>query len=185
MEGFKLTNKTDGGEGASGLVCAPEVRAKISAELRKTSLERSAQRKAYAQTPGGKVQLALAVEAMRQFRLGREMPPEWRESISVAHKENGVGIGTKHALGCVHTEEANAKQSVKQKAYSQTPKGMVQLAKALEAARLVNLGKKLLPYSAERRANISAGLKESFARKKREAREQSNLIAVIPSGDIS
>jgi len=120
--GFTLTNMTDGGEGASGLVHSPETIAKRSKSLKATFAVRG---KVNPQSQREKVRIT---SRGNKNCVGRVIPEEQRRKISEKLKGNkcafghtlsddararisAAHIGSKHALGHVPSSEVRAEWS--------------------------------------------------------------------------
>lgn len=118
-KGYRLTNLTDGGEGASGAVRSPETRARIGARLRGRKLspehiqklkgkvfsaETRAKLSASQRGRGlGRVLSAETCAKMSAANIGRKLSPEHCAKIGAAHK------------GQRHTVEARLKMSAAKK----------------------------------------------------------------------
>lgn len=95
QEGIILANKTDGGEGCSGLIVSAETRAKMSAS--QTGLKRP---------PTLEHRRKLAEAA-----LGRKASMETRIKLSKAMLGNTIGVGNKNCVGRTYSAESIAKMS--------------------------------------------------------------------------
>jgi hypothetical protein len=116
--GVKLTNMTDGGEGASGYITSEETRIKLS--VANTGKIRSDETRA-------KISVAAT---------GRVISEETREKLSTSHKGNAISDETKAkikaaAIGRVKSEEHRAKLAAAQtgKVYSEESKAKMSASK--------------------------------------------------------
>jgi NUMOD3 motif len=119
-----LRNRTDGGEGQSGICRSEETKAKMSAA-----------QKGRKQSPGHWLGLKHTSEAkakMRAAKLGSEHSPEHKAKIGAASK------GNKYFLGHKHSPETKAKMSTAAKVRACAPEArakMSAIAKARWAAK--------------------------------------------------
>lgn len=121
--GVVLTNRTDGGEGCSGAVHTPEMRAKRSAA--RMGCKHSAETRAkISAANAGRVSYGPTTETREKLRAistGRVHTNEARKKISAAN------IGNKNALNHKHTQETKAKMSTAQKGRVHTPEHLAKI----------------------------------------------------------
>lgn len=142
MLGYKLTNSTDGGEGALGFSLSAESRAKISASLRGKPLSEETKAKISASLRG-RTHSPEHIEKNRQVHIGHAVSEETRAKIGLAGR------------GRVPSPETRAKRSES-------------LKKAYREGR--HPGTKGRVLSAETRAKISATLKSKNLQKREHLR---------------
>ncbi len=157
LSGWNLTNLTDGGEGAIGVVRSPETRKRLSSALtgRKASAETCANMSAAKSTPD-------AIAFIRRLHTGRKRSVETRARIGAASKgrvpseEARARMGNA-ARGRVKTDETRRKLS---EALTGKPKSTTHI----NNMRLSRTGKKA---SDETRQKMSDTHKKRWAAKKR------------------
>ena len=101
-----LHNRTDGGDGASGLIHTPEHRAKISAARKgktlspETKEKMSAAKKGIPRSPETK-------EKMSAANKGKTLSPETRAKLSAANKGKTLSLETKEKMSAANKGENN------------------------------------------------------------------------------
>jgi hypothetical protein len=102
MQGARLVNATDGGEGTLGLKMSPEARKKIS-DSKKGKPQLHLLK--YAHMPRSEE----TRERIRQtLRRGYQEHPEWREAISRVHKGKIISEGHRRIVGAASTRKWEA-----------------------------------------------------------------------------
>lgn len=99
--GIDLANKTDGGDGVSGLVMSPEARAKMAAAKIGKKQDPEAVAKRIAPLIGRR-QPRDAVEAAAQKRRGVSLSREHKEKLSLAHKGKVVSPEVRAVLSAAN-----------------------------------------------------------------------------------
>lgn len=153
--GIKLTNFTNGGEGASGCIPTAETRAKMSAaKMGKTHSEETRAKMSEVgkkRTFSAETRAKMSAAGMGKTRfLGKTHSEETRAKMSAAQ------MGNTNFLGKTHSKEAKAKMSVTCQGEKNSMYGKTHSAES--KAKMSEAGKKRT-HSEETRAKMSASHK--------------------------
>jgi hypothetical protein len=155
--GHRLTNQTDGGEGASGWVHTEETKRKISAGNRGKVLSEETKRKISIGNQGRVMSeehkaMLLSVNRGNTYSKGRIPSEETKEKIRIKQ------LGNTYALGSKHSKESK----LKNREYAL---GRKQSQETKDKRALVNTGKKRTNETKERIRQSQLGTKASIATK--------------------
>lgn len=165
--GARLTNLTDGGEGAPGYVPTPETRARIAAAGRGRKMSDETKAKLVAATKGVK-RTPEARERMRQAQRNKVYTPtpETRAKMSAARK------GLKNGLGYKHTDEARERMSALRKGKLMPESHRQALSRALTGRKFSDEHRKNIGISsAKRRHSEETKQKMSESQRRRFAKD--------------
>jgi group I intron endonuclease len=173
--GVKLTNCTDGGEGASGHVHSEEVRARMSAFRKgRPCKPHSAETRAkIKESNKGKVRSAETRANISRAGKGMIRKPfseEHKANMSIAAKKNGISEACRTAAiikktGSTASTETREKMSRSLKGKTPWNKGKAMSEETRAKMSVAKKGKICRPLSKEHKANISAAQKARYKNK--------------------
>jgi len=141
-----LANKTDGGDGVSGVIQSPETRKKRSESLKNHVVSNETREKIRQGHIGRKFTKERS-EAMSKARTGRSLSLETRKKMSVSRKgftlspESRAKLSATKKGKAVHTEESKAKMSAHRKGRALSPETRAKMS-ASHKARLAAMFEK-------------------------------------------
>ena len=161
-------NRTDGGNGSSGVVCSAETREKIAAAKRGRPLSPE-HRAAIAATNRGRKPSPEEIAKAAAARRGKPLSPEHRAAIGAGHR------------GKKHSPEWVKKQADAQRGRKISPEAIAKMLATKEDRGTTGRGVPKTPEHCEalRRANADPEVKKrrSEAQKRRQARERAEREA--------
>lgn len=173
--GYELCNRTDGGDGPSGLVRSEEWKKRAAEWLLKANVGRKVPdhvRKKMSESAKGRPMSPEAIAKTVAFHTGRKRSPETLAKMSAALKGKGLGKIVSQetrnklrqlATGRGHNEEVRQIMREKRIKYWQDRKAKIDAANGNpeELAKLA-----LKPFTEERKRKISEARKAYWARKR-------------------